>query len=93
MRSMSTAPTPQIVLPPGYHMVTKQDGTTAVEPTGEVLTRTVAWRVTPTDYADLKVFFETFPNGSVAQAMRFLMDHPEVRAVMASRVAASRVRV
>lgn len=79
-----------IILPPGHSIVTHQDGTIEVVAGGERLTKTLAFRITPTEFVSLQPFIDTFPNGSVTTAMRWLIDQPVVRDEIRRRVTASR---
>lgn len=52
--------------------------------TSERLAHTVAFRLTPTGYLDILPFFEAF--GSDSEALRWLLDQPEVQRVIKTRV-------
>ena len=82
---------PDIKVPYGHTIVVGEDGAIEVVATGERLTKTIAFRVTATEQVALLPFFESFPNGSMTTAMRWLLDQPTIKAEMAARVAASRI--
>lgn len=81
---------PNIKIPAGHLLVEQGDGSFEVVASGERLTKTIGFRVTPSEYVDLLPFMETFPNASMAHGLRWLFSDPAVRAVMAARVAAFR---
>lgn len=81
---------PDTILPPGHSIVTRPDGTIEVVADGERLTKTIAFRVTPTEFVALQPFIDTFPNGAVTTAMRWLIQQPAVKEEMRRQVAASR---
>jgi hypothetical protein len=76
----------RVKIPPGTTLITHEDGTLEVIANGERLSKTVAFRVSPSEYVELIPLFETFTNGSVTQAMRWLLQEDEVRRVIADRV-------
>lgn len=82
-------PSAQIIPPHGYRAVTSDGGVTTFEPTGELLDKTIGWRVTASEYASLLTFVEAFPQRTWSAAMRWLIDQPAVRQEMSQRVAAS----
>lgn len=82
---------PDIKVPYGHTILVGEDGAIEVVATGERLTKTIAFRVTVTEFVALMPFFESFPNGSMTTAMRWLLDQPAIKAEMAARVAASRI--
>ena len=84
--------TPNVSLPPGFDMVETSPGVYQVVPTGERLTRTVAFRVPPSEYMGLLPFFEAFPGSRGSVALRWLINQPEVQAIMRTRVEAGEVR-
>lgn len=54
--------------------------------TSERLAHTVAFRLTPTGYLDILPFFETFESAQGSEALRWLLDQPEVQQVIRNRV-------
>jgi hypothetical protein len=76
-----------LVVPEGYIAV-ERDGRVIVERSGETLSKTMAFRVTPSTYSELVPFFESFPDGSPTSAFRWLLEHDDVRALMADRIRA-----
>lgn len=79
--------TPNVSLPPGFNMVETSPGVWQVIPTGERLTKTVAFRLTPSEYLSMLPFFEVFPDGQQSLALRWLMTQPEVQELISARVA------
>lgn len=77
--------TTNITLPPGFRLVETPTGM-VVEPDGERLTHTVAFRLTPSEYLELLSFFEVFSGGRGSEALRWLLAQPEVRDVITRRV-------
>lgn len=88
MARMSVNPT-TIVPPPGYRAVVDHDGTVSFESTGEILDKTIGWRVPASEYAGYLPFLEAFPERNWATAMRWLMARPAVKAEIAARIEAS----
>lgn len=81
-----TKPT-QVEVPPGFRAMEGDDGTIRVERhPDELLTRTVAVRLTSRRYADLLPFFGTFPTGRSSDALRWLLEQPETQAAMTRRM-------
>lgn len=87
------APNATLKLAPGLHARQLEDGTTLVEPSGEHKTHTVAFRLTASGKAELMPFLDTFTNGQIGLAMRWLLEHPDVKRVMEERVAGATVSV
>lgn len=85
--------TDNLILPPGHRAETRPDGVIEVVATNEAMTRTLAFRMEPSRFVALMPFFDSFPDGSYAHALRWLLEHPEVKLVMAQRVADSRQHV
>lgn len=85
---MTTAP--NIDVPVGYVLVESEDGGWRIEKSEERLSKSVSWRVTPSEMAMLKPFFDSFPGGKPTEAMRWLVNRPAVRAEMSTRVEESR---
>lgn len=86
---MASLPAPPLVIPVGYILV-ERDGEWVVERSDERLSKTVAFRLTPSEWAELMPFFDSFPSGSVTTAMRWLLSQEEVRVTTARHVALSR---
>jgi len=57
-----------------------------VKRSGDLLSKTIAFRLSAGHYADIRPFLESFPQRSWAAAMRWLLSDERVRAVMAERV-------
>lgn len=55
----------------------------------ERLSHTVAFRLTPSEYLKVLPFFESFDGGKGSNALRWLLDQPEVLRLMRDRVEAS----
>lgn len=77
-------------VPPGFKVVEAPDGTVEVVKGDERLSRTVSFRLTPSEYVELMPFIDTFTNGSVTEAFRWLMADPAVKSAMTRRVQSSR---
>lgn len=82
-----------IIVPAGMEIITHPDGTLEVVASTEIRSKTIAFRLTPTELVNLQPFLDTFPEGSATQAMRWLLAEPGVRALMVVRVASTRSRV
>lgn len=84
MATTATSPdnVTSITVPPGFTVVNR-NGAFFVEHNGERLTHTVAFRLPPSEYLNLLPFFESFPDGKSSIALRWLVNQPEVQAVMA----------
>lgn len=54
--------------------------------TPERLTHTVAFRLTPSEYLRVLPFFESFDGGKGSDALRWLLSHEQVQALMRERV-------
>ena len=77
----------QIISPPG-HGVVRDGNTIRIERhPDELLTHPVSARLTARQMAECKPFFEVC--GRPSDAIRYLLEHPDVKAVMAARVAAA----
>ncbi len=55
----------------------------------EPLSKTVAWRIPMSEHSELLTFVESFPERTLAAAMRWLMRQPEVRTLMREKVRAA----
>lgn len=77
---------PSIKLPPGMTIV--EDGAGGYEVVGskESMVRTVAFRTTPSTYAAMLPFIETFPERTWGAAIRWLLEDQRVRTVIAERI-------
>lgn len=75
-----------IILPPGFVLIDNPDGTQEVVAMGERLNKTVAFRVTASEYMALLPFFEAFPGGRGSVALRWLVSQPEVMDVIRRKV-------
>jgi len=76
-----------IKLAPGLHAVIR-DGITHIEPSGERRDKTISLRLTAGEYLELQPFIESFPERQVGSALRWLLEHDDVRKVMAGRIKA-----
>jgi len=85
---MSTVP--PVIVPAGFRLQEAPGGKFEIVRIDERLSETVAFRLTPSERVTLRPFIDSFASGSIGEALRWLVTHPEVRAVMASRVEASR---
>lgn len=72
----------KITTPPGFTVTEINKNSFYVQPTGERLTQTVAFRLPPSEYMALLPFFESFHDGRSATALRWLINQPEVMAVI-----------
>lgn len=82
---------PNLILAPGMSLVVHPDGRQEVVQSSEPLSKTVSFRVSTSEYVAMLPFFEAFPDARQTTAIRWLLAHPEVRLVMAQRVADSRI--
>lgn len=55
-------------------------------PTESPKSHCVSWRMDADEYARLQPFFAAFPDRRMATGMRWLMDHPDVRKIMADKM-------
>lgn len=87
MLGMSDAPT--IKLPPG--MLLREDGAGGYEVVNskEPMSKTVAFRMTPSNYTIMLNLMETFPERSWGAAFRWLLNHDTVTDVIANRISSS----
>ena len=85
-------PNVSIVCPPGFHITQDDEGTYRMEPTGERLTHTVAFRLPPSEWFALLPFFESFSEGKGSVAIRWLLAQPEVQAVIERKAQAATTR-
>lgn len=76
---------PTIKVPHGYSVVSVEGGFEIV-PNGETMSRTVAFRLPASLYADLLELNDTFPERSWAASMRWLVSDPEVRMLIRKRI-------
>lgn len=83
---------PTIKLPPGMTLRETSTGYEVVA-SREPMTKTVAFRLSTSEYARVMSLVECFPDKSWGAAMRWLLDDDRVKAVMADRIlSASRYR-
>lgn len=78
-------PSATIRLAPGLHAVTR-DGVTHIEPSGERRDKTIAFRLTASEYLELQPFIDSFPQRQSGVAIRWLLENDDVRKVMAGRI-------
>lgn len=88
----NAARVPHINLPPGLSLVPDGAGGFDLVSEKELLSRTVAFRLPMSDYASLQVFIESFPERTVAVALRWLLRHPDVMTLMLEHVHAQETR-
>jgi len=79
---------PTIKLPPGMTLRETPTGYEVVA-SREPMTKTVAFRLSTSEYTRVMVLVECFPDKSWGAAMRWLLDDDRVKAVMAERIASS----
>jgi len=77
--------TPNIKLPPGMSLRETENGF-EVYVNKEPLTKTVAFRLTASDYVAAMSLVECFPDKSWGAAMRWLLQDATVRAVINERI-------
>lgn len=78
---------PQIDVPPGFEILKDENGNIKVRKREDVLlSQGVSFRLTTEEHNRLRVFAETFPKSSWAQAFRWLLDQPQVQATMRERI-------
>lgn len=83
---------PTIKLPPGMTLRETPTGYEVVA-SREPMTKTVAFRLSTSEYTRVMALVECFPDKSWGAAMRWLLDDDRVKAVMAERIVlASRYR-
>lgn len=75
----------QIQVPSGFTVIEHDDGSVEVVRTGVKLCQTVAFRVTAQERAAMQPFIDSFPDGSTSEALRWLICHPAVVALMERR--------
>lgn len=78
-------PSATIKLAPGLHAVTR-DGITHIEPSGERRDKTIAFRLTASEYLELQPFIDSFPQRQSGIAIRWLLENEDVRKIMAARI-------
>jgi len=83
---------PHLKVPYGYSVVETKDGYEVVA-NGETLSRTIAFRLPASLYADLADLVETFPERSWAAAMRWLVSDSSVNEIISARIASQTKRV
>lgn len=77
---------PNVRVPAGMRVEEDGEGGFVVVPSNEPMQHTIALRVPGSTYASLLPFVDTFPEHTLSVALRWLLDHPTVRDVMADRV-------
>lgn len=75
-----------LVLPPGFGVEQEGDVTRVVKHPDELLAHSLSVRLTARGYADVKPFLQSFGDRRTSDALRWLLEHPDVRAVMRDRV-------
>lgn len=80
--------TPKIKVPAGYEALAGDDGTIQIKEREKQdrLRKTIAFRLSGRGNAELAMFVESFPTKEVGTALRWLLDHPDVRTIMQDRV-------
>ncbi len=90
--SAANAAAKPIQLAPGLVSRELPDGTTYIEPSGERKTQTVAFRVAPSTHAQLIApLVDSFPDGQISTAFRWLLEHPAVAEVIRRKISESTV--
>lgn len=82
---MTTTEQPDIRLPTGFEWAYSPGGWEVVR-SAEKMSKTVAFRVPTSTYAEMVALVGTF--GGWGEALRWLLGHPDVRRVIAERLAA-----
>ncbi len=91
MSAAKKSPNP-VQLAPGLVARQLPDGTPYIEPSGERKTQTVAFRVTPSTHAQLIApLVDSFPDGQISTAFRWLLEHPAVAEVIRRKISESTV--
>jgi type IV pilus biogenesis protein CpaD/CtpE len=77
----------QIDVPPGFEVLTDEAGNIKVRKREDVLlSKGISFRLTTEEHNRLRVFAETYPKSSWAQAFRSLLDQPDVQRAMTARI-------
>lgn len=81
---------PKIEMPAGATLRENEDGslTVVLDPTGEPLSKTIAFRTTSTAYVGMLAWRESFADRTWASAFRWLFAQPEVTEAITRRMAA-----
>lgn len=77
---------PRIRIPSGHILVEDGEGGFELVRSDERPTKTIGFKVTEEQFAALIPFFESFHERTVSAAMRWLVEHPDVRLVMSQRI-------
>lgn len=78
--------TPTVKLPPGFRLEEDADGNMVVVPTNEPMSKTVAFRLPASTYAEMIAYVEATPEKTWGSAMRQLLHDDRVRAVIAEYI-------
>ena len=77
--------TPKVKVPHGFSLIQTPTGYEVVA-NGETMTRTVAFRLPASLYADVAELVETFPQRTFAAALRWMLADEEIRRIIKSRI-------
>ena len=81
-----------IVVPPGFQIEEDGDTLRVVKRPDDLLSHSLSVRLNAHGYARIRPFLQSFGHRRTSDALRWLLEHPDVQKVMDQRVAAATTR-